>query len=54
MGKALFYSQREMGTDAAYQLAAQTMATNMLDSSAQEGVRAFTEKRAPNWKGGTP
>ena len=54
MGKALFYSQREMGTEAAYQLAAQTMAANMLDASAQEGVRAFTEKRQPDWKRTTP
>ncbi len=49
MGKALFYRQREMGAEAAYQLAGQTMAVNMMDPSAQEGVRAFTEKRAPQW-----
>ncbi|MCW5648694.1 MAG: enoyl-CoA hydratase [Ramlibacter sp.] len=50
MGKELFYRQREMGTEAAYQLAGQTMAINMMDATAQEGVRAFTEKRAPAWK----
>jgi enoyl-CoA hydratase/carnithine racemase len=50
LGKALFYKQREMGVEAAYQLAGQTMAVNMMDSSAQEGVLAFTEKRAPRWK----
>ncbi|MEO7548028.1 MAG: enoyl-CoA hydratase [Ramlibacter sp.] len=50
MGKALFYRQREMGIEAAYQLAGQTMAVNMMDSCAQEGVTAFTEKRAPAWK----
>jgi enoyl-CoA hydratase/carnithine racemase len=50
MGKALFYKQREMGAESAYQLAGQTMAVNMMDASAQEGVRAFTEKRAPRWK----
>ncbi len=49
MGKALFYRQRELGTAAAYQLAGQTMAANMMQASAQEGVLAFTEKRAPNW-----
>ena len=49
MGKELFYRQREMGIEAAYQLAAQTMATNMMDGCAQEGVKAFTEKRKPNW-----
>jgi len=50
MGKELFYRQREMGTEAAYQLAGQTMALNMMDGCAQEGVTAFTEKRAPSWK----
>jgi enoyl-CoA hydratase/carnithine racemase len=50
MGKELFYAQREMGIEAAYQLAGQTMAVNMMDSCAQEGFTAFTEKRKPNWK----
>jgi enoyl-CoA hydratase/carnithine racemase len=49
MGKELFYRQREMGIEAAYQLAAQTMAANMIDGCALEGVSAFTEKRKPNW-----
>jgi enoyl-CoA hydratase/carnithine racemase len=49
MGKELFYRQREMGIEAAYQLAAQTMAANMMDGCALEGVTAFTEKRKPNW-----
>ncbi|MDA8521519.1 enoyl-CoA hydratase [Acidovorax sp. NCPPB 4044] len=54
MGKALFYQQRELGVEAAYQLAGQAMATNMLDEAAQEGARAFAEKRVPAWKpGGT-
>ena len=50
MGKELFYRQREMGIEAAYQLAGQTMAVNMMDGTAQEGVKAFTEKRVPSWK----
>ncbi len=49
MGKELFYRQREMGLEAAYQLAGQTMAVNMMDHCAQEGVTAFTEKRKPDW-----
>jgi enoyl-CoA hydratase/carnithine racemase len=49
MGKELFYRQREMGTEAAYQLAGQTMAANMMDGCAQEGVAAFTQKRKPTW-----
>ena len=52
MGKELFYRQREMGVAAAYQLAAQTMAANMMDSCALEGVTAFTEKRKPKWPPG--
>ena len=51
MGKELFYRQRETGIEAAYQLANQTMAVNMMDACAQEGVTAFTEKRKPVWKG---
>ena len=50
MGKELFYRQRDMGIASAYQLAGQTMAVNMMDACAQEGVRAFTEKRPPSWK----
>ena len=50
MGKALVYQQRELGLDAAYQLAGQAMATNMMDEAAQEGALAFAEKRVPSWK----
>ncbi len=49
MGKALFYRQRETGIEAAYQLAGQTMACNMVHDVAQEGVHAFIEKRKPRW-----
>ncbi len=49
MGKQLFYQQLEMGIAAAYQLAGQTMACNMMEPTAQEGVQAFIEKRAPGW-----
>ena len=49
MGKDLFYRQLETGIEAAYQLAGQTMACNMIDEAAQEGVQAFMEKRAPKW-----
>jgi enoyl-CoA hydratase/carnithine racemase len=50
MGKALVHQQRELGIDAAYQLAGQAMAVNMMDAAAQEGARAFAEKRQPDWK----
>ena len=49
MGKALFYKQRETGIEAAYQLAGQTMACNMMHPAAQEGVQAFIDKRPPQW-----
>jgi len=49
MGKALFYKQLEMGITAAYQLAGQTMACNMMDDTAQEGFQAFLDKRKPSW-----
>ena len=49
MGKALFYRQLEVGVQAAYDDAAQTMACNMMDSSALEGVQAFIDKRPPQW-----
>lgn len=50
MGKQLFYAQAEVGIEAAYQLAGQTMACNMVDAVAQEGVQAFIEKREPTWR----
>ena len=50
LGKALFYRQREMGIEAAYQLAGQTMACNMVHEVAQEGVQAFIDKRTPSWR----
>ncbi len=49
MGKELFYRQIETGIEAAYQLAGQTMACNMIDDAAQEGVQAFMDKRKPTW-----
>lgn len=50
MGKALVYQQRELGMEAAYQLAGQAMAVNMMDAAAQEGAQAFADKRQPAWK----
>ncbi len=49
MGKQLFYRQIEAGIEAAYADAQHTMACNMMDESALEGVQAFIEKRAPGW-----
>jgi enoyl-CoA hydratase/carnithine racemase len=53
MGKEFFYKQVELGIAAAYESASQTMACNMMDEAALEGVQAFIEKRPPRWnKGG--
>jgi enoyl-CoA hydratase/carnithine racemase len=49
LGKELFYRQAELGIEAAYDLAGQTMACNMMEDAALEGVQAFIEKRAPRW-----
>ena len=49
MGKALFYRQIETGMADAYADAAQTMACNMMDATALEGVQAFLDKRPPKW-----
>jgi enoyl-CoA hydratase/carnithine racemase len=53
LGKGMFYRQLEMGIEGAYQLAGQTMACNMIDDVAQEGVDAFMNKRKPNWAPGS-
>jgi enoyl-CoA hydratase/carnithine racemase len=49
MGKGLFYRQIESGLCAAYEDALQTMACNMMDANALEGVQAFIEKREPRF-----
>jgi len=49
-GKALFYDQLEMPLKDAYILAGETMACNMMAEDASEGIDAFKEKRAPDWK----
>jgi enoyl-CoA hydratase/carnithine racemase len=49
-GKSLFYRQLETGIDAAYRIAGDTMAHNMQDDAALEGIQAFIEKRTPRWR----
>ncbi|SAK45730.1 enoyl-CoA hydratase [Caballeronia ptereochthonis] len=48
-GKGLFYRQLETGIEAAYALASETMACNMMDDATLEGTQAFIEKRPPRW-----
>lgn len=49
MGKELFYRQAELDLASAYQAASETMACNMMEEAALEGVQAFLEKRPPRW-----
>jgi enoyl-CoA hydratase/carnithine racemase len=49
MGKEFFYNQAELDIAAAYEASSQTMACNMMDEAALEGVQAFIEKRSPRW-----
>lgn len=44
-GKRLFYRQLEMGVEAAYQLASQTMACNMLEADACAGIDGFINRK---------
>lgn len=51
-GKQLFYRQLETGIASAYDDAGHTMACNMMDPAALEGVQAFIDKRPPSWAQG--
>jgi enoyl-CoA hydratase/carnithine racemase len=50
LGKQLFYRQLEKGISDAYADAEATMACSMMEPSALEGVQAFIDKRAPDWR----
>ena len=50
MGKQLFHRQIEADVESAYEDAGRTMAANMMDAAALEGVQAFIDKRKPSWR----
>jgi enoyl-CoA hydratase/carnithine racemase len=50
LGKAAFYRQLEMPLAEAYAFASQVMTENLMAEDADEGIRAFIDKRAPLWK----
>jgi enoyl-CoA hydratase/carnithine racemase len=49
LGKAAFHRQREMGLEAAYAETSRVMVENLLMRESDEGIRAFLDKRPPNW-----
>src|SRR3954451_21149511 len=51
MGKRAFYSQIDLGIDAAYEHCQGVMSENATADDAQEGMSAFIEKRTPTWRG---
>ncbi len=50
IGKEAFYSQIDMEEREAYSYAREVIASNCLTYDAQEGMKAFLEKRKPVWK----
>jgi enoyl-CoA hydratase/carnithine racemase len=51
IGKQAFYEQLGLDESAAYEQATEVMTANALKDDAQEGMRAFLEKRRPHWRG---
>lgn len=49
IGKRTFYDQLALDAGAAYRLAADVMVENLSWRDTDEGIRAFLEKRAPDW-----
>jgi enoyl-CoA hydratase/carnithine racemase len=49
VGKRAFYEQVSLSRPQAYEIAQDVMVKNTLAPEAQEGIRAFLEKRRPRW-----
>ena len=50
IGKRAFYDQLDLPLDEAYALTGQVMVENMMWRDTDEGIRAFIEKRKPDWR----
>jgi len=51
IGKEAFYRQVDLDEHGAYELTRRVMSSNAEARDAQEGMTAFLEKRAPEWRG---
>ena len=51
LGKRAFYDQAGVDETAAYEITCPVMVDNALAADAEEGMRAFLEKRDPRWPG---
>ncbi len=51
IGKRAFYAQIDMDPPQAYAYAKEVMTQNAMAADAQEGIRAFLARRAPQWTG---
>ena len=50
IGKRAFYEQLAMEPGAAYSYTGDVMVENLANADTNEGMQAFIEKRAPDWK----
>lgn len=50
LGKRAFYEQIDRDDDGAFDFARHTISLNLLAEDAQHGIRAFIEKKTPEWK----
>jgi enoyl-CoA hydratase/carnithine racemase len=50
IGKEGFYRQAEMDLNDAYQYVSEVMVENLMARDAEEGLKAFIEKREPKWE----
>ena len=51
IGKKAFYAQIDMPENKAYDHATEVMTLNLMTQDAQNGIKAFLEKKNPVWKG---